>query len=208
MTSKEQHETDDDFDDLVYRTTPGAPTFINNENDRTSYKNFKSKSKQSNRIITKIPEPPTRTSSYLSRSKGSTTRIGTGIGTGGTSSTTAKKIPPKIVVKFFIHEEASSIQELQKPNIDHISCHVTIEGTIHAQIISSDAIKNPPFAIRLCDPDYPEDNYQFDTNFMTYYGSGEFNTLNIPKAVLGQIKVASYQRSVTKKFMPVLVQSK
>lgn len=174
MTSEQK----DDFDDLVYRTTPGAPTVSNDENDRTT--------ENSNHH-----QPPTRTSSYLSRSKGN-----------------AAKIPPKIVVKFFIHEEVSSVQELQKPNIDHISCHVNLEGTIHAQIISSDAIKNPPFAIRLCDPDYPEDNYQFDTNFVTYYGSGEFNTISIPKAVLGQIKVASYQRSVTKKFMPVLVQSK
>jgi hypothetical protein len=81
---------------------------------------------------------------------------------------------------------------------------------IHAQILSSDAQQNPPFAIRLSDPDYPEDNYQLNlnTNFMTFYGSGEFNTLTIPKAVLGQIQVASYQRSVTKKFMPILVQSK
>ena len=176
MTSNLTDDDDDAFDDLVYRTTPGAPTAVDN---------------------TAIDKPnralQSRTSSYLSRSKGSTAKV---------------KIPPKIVVKFFIHEEVSSIQELQKPNIDQISCHVNLEGTIHAQIISSDAIKNPPFAIRLCDPDYPEDNYQFDTNFMTYYGSGEFNTLNIPKAILGQIKIATYQRTVTKKFMPVLVQSK
>ncbi len=118
-----------------------------------------------------------------------------------------KKMPPKTILKFFIHEEVSSVQEM-KNNIDDISCHVHLEGTIHCQIISSETGSNPPVALRLSDPDYPEDNYQFDTNFMTYYGSGEFNTLSIPKAVMGQVKVATYQRTVTKKFMPLLVQSK
>ena len=166
MTTK-SNDTDDDFDALIYRSTPGSPS-----------------SKQSH-IVNKSP-------SFLSRSRG---------------SALSSKIPPKIVLKFFIHEEVSSIQETRN-DLDSISSHVNIDGVIHSQIISSDAEKNPPFALRLSDPDYPEGNYQFDTNFMTYYGSGEYNTMSIPKAVLGKVKVASYQRTVTKKFMPVLVQSK
>ena len=96
-----------------------------------------------------------------------------------------------------------------KQNIDDISCHVNLEGTVHAQITSSEAGKNPPFALRLFDPDFPENNYQFDSNVISYHGSREYNTVkSIPKALLGQIKIASYQRTVTKKFMPILVQTK
>lgn len=120
----------------------------------------------------------------------------------------SNKTLPKMVVKFFIHEEVSSVQEM-KQNIDDISCHVNLEGTVHAQITSSEAGKNPPFALRLFDPDYPENNYQFDSNVISYHGSREYNTVkSIPKALLGQIKIASYQRTVTKKFMPILVQTK
>lgn len=179
----------DEFDALVYRSTPGAPTVkVTDDADKINGDDWLKKNKSRGRHA-----PPTTAmpSSYLAR-KGNNT-----------------KLPPKLVIKFFIHEEVSSIQEMKSNNIDHISCHVNLEGSIYAQIISSsNATNNPPFAVRLSDPDYPEDNYQFETNFMNYYGSGEFNTLTIPKAVLGRIKVASYQRSVTKKFMPVLVQSK
>lgn len=181
---------DDDFDALVYRTTPGAPTLTNNEKSNNKENQHISPTKSDSHASP--IDMNTKTVSYLSRSKG---------------STLSTKIPPKIVIKFFIHEEVSSIQEA-KNNLDNISSHVNMDGVIHTQIISSDAVKNPPFALRVTDPDYPEDNYQFDTNFMTYYGSGEFNTMSIPKAVLGKVKVASYQRSVTKKFMPILVQSK
>lgn len=190
--SDSNNETDD-FDALIYRSTPGAPTTTDrkpsprNDNHHESNKENQQHSKPTATLMNNL-----RTPSYLSRSKG---------------SSLSSKIPPKMVLKFFIHEEVSSIQET-KNNLDSISSHVDIDGMIHTQIISSDAVKNPPFALRLSDPDYPEDNYQFDTNFMTYYGSGEYNTLSIPKAVLGKVKVASYQRSVTKKFMPVLVQSK
>ena len=200
---KPTSDDNDDFDALIYRKSrPNSDASTHNNDDGKSIKsnsnrsNTSTNSKNSKSNSNKNDTYPNslRTPSYLSRTRG---------------SNISAKIPPKIVVKFFTHEEVSSIQETKSTDgIDNISCHVGLEGTIHAQIISSDAVKNPPFALRLSDPDYPEDNYQFDTNFMTYYGSGEFNTLSIPKAVLGQIKVASYQRSVTKKFMPVLVQSK
>ncbi len=202
------NEVEDDFDALIYRSTPGAPSTRkqHRQNNIDNIENLQSKSSSlshksssssslSPRTSPKSSSPSiviNKTPSYLSRSKG---------------STLSQKIPPKIVLKFFIHEEVSSTQEMRN-NLDDITSHVNIEGAIHTQIISSDAVKNPPFALRLSDPDYPEDNYEFDTNFMTYYGSGEYNTLSIPKAVMGKVKVASYQRTVTKKFMPVLVQSK
>ena len=154
----------DDFDALVYRSTPGAPDSKQKQRspkDKNSI-NYNKENKFS--IDNKTP-------SFLSRSKG---------------SSLSTKIPPKIVLKFFIYEEVSSIQETRSNHsLDNISSHVNIDGCIHTQIISSDALKNPPFALRLADPDYPEENYQFDTNFMTFYGSGEYNTMSIPKAVLG-----------------------
>jgi hypothetical protein len=79
---------------------------------------------------------------------------------------------------------------------------------------NSNKINHPPFSIRIIDPDYPDDtNFQFDKNFMTLYGASgdgaaQWNTLTVPRAVREQFKVASYHRSVTKKFMPILVQTK
>ena len=77
-----------------------------------------------------------------------------------------------------------------------------------AQVFSQSA-QNPPFSIRIIDPDYPEDtNFQFESNHTIVYGPSEYNTLALPKAIKGKFKLASYHRSVTKKFMPILVQSK
>lgn len=207
----QSNESEDAFDALVYRGTPGAPTI--------STRNVNSNNSNSNSVLAQDKEKDNETyndgndGNERTKGKGSYgySNLVTPIKIMTPTFTSATKLPPKIVIKFFIHEDVSSIQEM-KNDVDNISCHVTIDGTVHAQILSSDAKKNPPFALRLSDPDYPQENYQFDTNtsknFMTFYGSAEFNTLTIPKAMLGQIKVATYQRSVTKKFMPVLVQSK
>ena len=93
----------DEFDALVYRSTPGAPTVkVTDDADKINGDDWLKKNKSRGRHA-----PPTTAmpSSYLAR-KGNNT-----------------KLPPKLVIKFFIHEEVSSIQEMKSNNIDHISCH-------------------------------------------------------------------------------------
>ena len=59
------------------------------------------------------------------------------------------------------------------------------------------------------DPDYLEDtNVHFNETYITVYGPAEFNTLTVPKPIKDNFQLATYSRSVTKKFMPLLVQSR
>lgn len=131
-----------------------------------------------------------------------------------TTPGTKKRAPPqkrtsRLNVKLFIHEEVASTQD-KKNTLDEVSSHVLLDGIVEASV-STYHPQNIPFSLRIQDPDYPDDSqarFQFDTNYVTLYGTSEFNTLSVPKDVKGKVKVASYHRSVTKKFMPILVQSK
>jgi hypothetical protein len=131
-----------------------------------------------------------------------------------TTPGTKKKAPPqkrtsRLNVKLFIHEEVSSTQD-KKNALDEVSSHVLLDGIVEASV-STFHPQNIPFSLRIQDPDYPDDSqarFQFDTNYVTLYGTSEFNTLSVPKDVKGKVKVASYHRSVTKNFMPILMQSK
>ena len=131
-----------------------------------------------------------------------------------TTPVTKKRAPPqkrtsRLNVKLFIHEEVASTQD-KKNALDEVSSHVLLDGIVEASV-STYHPQNIPFSLRIQDPDYPDDSqarFQFDTNYVTLYGTSEFNTLSVPKDVKGKVKVASYHRSVTKKFMPILMQSK
>ena len=120
--------------------------------------------------------------------------------------------PPRVIVKLYIHEEVSSTQD-KSESIDEICSHVLLDGKVEASITTHHPL-NPPFSVRISDPDYPEESqnvFQFASNLMTFYGPSEFNTLCVPKAMTqnyNKVKLATYHRSVTKKFMPILAQVK
>lgn len=115
---------------------------------------------------------------------------------------------PSLNVKIYVHEEVASTQD-KKNAMDEVSSHVLLDGSIKAQVSCHTHNIIPPFSMRIIDPDYPDDtNFNFDSNLFTLYGPSEYNTLAFPRATADYVKIASYHRSVTKKFMPVLVQTK
>lgn len=122
---------------------------------------------------------------------------------------TRRKKAPRVNVKIFIHEEVAATQD-KGSSLDDVSSHVMLDGTVGA-IVSSLHPQNPPFSIRVLDPDYPEEsqnNIQFNQTYISFHGPLEYNTISVPKAIREVINVASYHRSVTKQIMPVLVQSR
>jgi hypothetical protein len=120
-----------------------------------------------------------------------------------------RKKAPRVNVKIFIHEEVAATQD-KRSSLDDVSSHVMLDGTVDA-IVSSLHPQNPPFSIRVLDPDYPEEsqnNIQFNKKMLSFHGPLEYNTISVPKAIREVFNVASYHRSVTKQIMPVLVQSR
>lgn len=120
-----------------------------------------------------------------------------------------RKKAPRVNVKIFIHEEVAATQD-KKPSIDDVVSHVLLDGRVDV-IVSSLHPQNPPFSIRILDPDEPEDlqsSIQFNQSFLNFHGPQEYNTLSLPKSIRDKCNIATYHRSLTKKFMPILVQSK
>lgn len=117
-------------------------------------------------------------------------------------------LKPKVTVKIIVHEEVSSTQEREN-EMEEIISHVHLDGTVNAQVSTPALSNNPPFSIQISDPDHVEDSgLRFDTKFMTFYGDGEFNTVSVPKSVRNPFKIASYNRSCTRRSMPILATSK
>lgn len=144
--------------------------------------------------------------------RGSPTDFDKMIKTSPNSSRTSKKsfsrpIEPKLTVHVYISEEASSIQE-RRNKFNEVESHVIMDGSIFAQVSSVGAPSNPPFCIRLTDPDmYEDDTYQYDLKYITLYGDHELNVVTVPRGLKERFKIASYHRSITKKYMPVEIDS-
>lgn len=113
---------------------------------------------------------------------------------------------PKFIVQIYIHEEVSSTQE-RKGDIDDITSHVFIEGTIHIQIQPPNEVQNQTILLEIFDQ-LNKDNTCFRLNKKVVKKEGGKFFVSIPKSTVGQILVASYISSFNKKGMPILIQSK
>mmetsp|Transcript_37629 Transcript_37629/g.44862 ORF Transcript_37629/g.44862 Transcript_37629/m.44862 type:complete len:350 (+) Transcript_37629:95-1144(+) len=205
--------SEDIFDSIMFRDTPGAPMSYD-EDDAFSVllspenKTTPTRQKSKSPLIKRINSQRSH-----STKKGTLPQIDeSGFITSRSDSSALSALPPKVVVSLVIHEEATSQQE-KKNDLDDIVSHVKIEGTAHAQLVSSNAGENPPFQLKVFDPDYPaDDKFVLNKNFIieeeqALDGSG-IKRLVVPKKVIGQIQLASWERTVVKRFMPVLLQSK
>jgi hypothetical protein len=120
-----------------------------------------------------------------------------------------QKKAPRLNVKLFVHEEVASTQD-KFSSLNNASSHVMLDGKVDA-VVTSLHPQNPVFSIRILDSDYPEESQtgiQFNTSFLSFRGPLEYNSMSVPKSVRDKFNVASYHRSVTRKIMPVLVQSR
>jgi len=122
-------------------------------------------------------------------------------------------LPPRITVTFNIEEEVSSNAHLSNENEG--SSDVQIEGTVMAQVVSSDALKNIPFFLLLSAEDQnaveflPNDSYArkiLDAN--AEKSIADINIVNIPKETLEFVNVGKYRISQSMEHMPLLLEQK
>jgi len=211
---KTSEKAEDTFEAIMFRDTPGAPLSYD-EDDAFSVmlspnnKTTPSPQQTKSHLTKRINSPMSRSV----KKGGMLPQIDeSGFSTSRSNSSAFPVLPPKVVVSLVIHEEATSQQE-KKSDLDDISSHVKIEGTAHAQLVSSNAGENPPLQLKVYDPDYPDDDkFILNKNFVieeeTDLDGIGIKTLVVPKKVIGQIQIALWERTVVKRFMPVLLQSK
>mmetsp|Transcript_935 Transcript_935/g.1998 ORF Transcript_935/g.1998 Transcript_935/m.1998 type:complete len:319 (-) Transcript_935:395-1351(-) len=122
-------------------------------------------------------------------------------------------LPPRLMVKFQIHEEVSSVSHISNDTDGSLS--VQIEGTLLAQVVSSDALKNIPFF--LVSSATNETSIDFTPNDTYTKVPGEpngekpkvdANIVTIPKEILGFVKVGTYRISQSMEHMPLLLEQK
>jgi hypothetical protein len=116
-------------------------------------------------------------------------------------------LPPKLLVKLTLHEEVSSVAKTG-PNNEG-SSEVSVEGIIYAQVQSSDAKKNAPFA--LVTPAFHGGNLHVRSNTMFATGSGgktALQTVKVPKHEIGKVAVAYYSLTEEVRHMPILLERK
>jgi hypothetical protein len=123
------------------------------------------------------------------------------------ASTSNVPLPPKLLVKLTLHEEVSSVAKTG-PNNEG-SSEVSVEGIIYAQVQSSDAKKNVPFA--LVTPAFHGGNLHVRSNTMFATGSGSkatLQTVKVPKHEIGKVAVAYYSLTEEVRHMPILLERK
>jgi hypothetical protein len=113
-------------------------------------------------------------------------------------------IPPRLVVKLMVHEEVSSVAK-QGPEIQGAS-EASIEGSVYAQVLCSDAMKNAPFLIHV-----PVSSGTFSlrphAQFSEANPEGDV-VARIPKSEIGFVHIANYTLTDTVEHMPILLERK
>lgn len=128
-------------------------------------------------------------------------------------SSASSALPPRIMIKFKIQEEVSSIAHLSDENEG--SSDVQIEGTVLAQVVSSDALKNIPFFL-LSSTDSQKavefmPNHTYAKKFLdanAIKSRADINIVNIPKETFGFVNIGNYRISQSMEHMPLLLEQK
>lgn len=118
-------------------------------------------------------------------------------------------LPPKLKVNFKVHEEISSVAKVDSELEG--SSEVTVQGTVMAQVMSSDAIKNAPFIFMgsVKARDEPVDIIPNETYTKTYETRGDTKTVNvirIPKTAVEYVPIGRYAFTETIEHMPLLLE--
>lgn len=122
-------------------------------------------------------------------------------------------IPPKLLVKFNIHEEVNSVANVGVENEG--SSEVNVEGKLYCQIQSSDALKNSPFALVATTLQGGRVQFRPNDDFVKEPSSAlqsipahSVHIVNIPKLEIGSVHLGSYVFAENVRHMPVLVERK
>ncbi|KAG7359801.1 adaptor complex medium subunit family protein [Nitzschia inconspicua] len=149
------------------------------------------------------------TTSPLPTTGSSTIAAADALSTVSDASSLPALVPPKMLVKFKVHEEVSSMMSLTEG-----TSHVYFHGTIQAQVVSSDALKNAPFTLQSSAGD-GSNNIEFTGNKLYTKTSlskeGDkrmVHVVKIPKEIVGFVTVGTYTSSCKIEHMPLLLEQK
>lgn len=129
------------------------------------------------------------------------------------STLKVQALPPKVMVRFSIHEEVSSVAKF---GVEYEgSSEVHVEGKVHGQIQSSDALKNVPFALvsstlqggRLQFRPYDECLKESSTSLQSLQAQS-IHIVSIPKMEIGSVPVGTYLLTEQIRHMPLLLERK
>eukprot|EP00934_Nitzschia_sp_Nitz4_P009287 Nitzschia sp. Nitz4//scaffold56_size114212//41724//42805//NITZ4_003943-RA/size114212-processed-gene-0.61-mRNA-1//-1//CDS//3329554685//9277//frame0 len=123
------------------------------------------------------------------------------------ASKASNAIPPRMDVKFKVHEEVSSHAVLGKEG----SSEVYVEGTVLALVASSDALKNSPF-ILVSTHKYDKLPFIPNPTYAKSYDAAEsdsqINVVKIPKNISGFVKIGQYKHNQSVDHLPMLLEKK
>mmetsp|Transcript_17075 Transcript_17075/g.39005 ORF Transcript_17075/g.39005 Transcript_17075/m.39005 type:complete len:338 (+) Transcript_17075:97-1110(+) len=126
---------------------------------------------------------------------------------------TSSALPPRIMVKLQLEEEVSSIAHLSDRNQG--SSEVQIMGTVMAQVVSSDAMKNIPFFLVSSNDSHKALDFISNNTYAKKFHDPDdekngitTNVVNVPKEVLGFVTVGKYRLSQSMEHMPLLLEQK
>lgn len=126
------------------------------------------------------------------------------------ASRASNALPPRLEVKFKIHEEISSIAAIGTQSEG--SSDVTVEGTVLAQVTSSDALKNSPFILVASSSSGAKVGFSPNDTFAKSYASkGEatqVNVISVPKSAVGFVTAGRYKFGERVNHMPMLLERK
>ena len=114
-------------------------------------------------------------------------------------------LPPRLNINFKVHEEVSSVARLDSEREG--SSDVTVQGTVLAQIVSSDAIKNSPFIFQGSINSGAVDIIPNETFTKTYETRGDHkkvNVIRIPKSTVDYVPIGRYAFTETIDHMPLV----
>jgi hypothetical protein len=114
-------------------------------------------------------------------------------------------LPPKLIVKLTKYEEVSSVAKTG-PDAEG-SSHVSIEGSVYAQVQCSDALKNAPFSIISVSSQAFKAGVRPNPKY-TVLSEGDIPVITIPKQEIGFVPVMFYSLNDVVQHMPILLERK
>lgn len=126
---------------------------------------------------------------------------------------TSTALPPRVLVKFQLQEEVSSVAH-SSDEIEGCS-DVQIEGTVLAQVVSSDALKNVPFFLISSTDNQKAVEFLPNKKYAKKLLDGNdaksrsnISIVDIPKETLGFVNVGNYRISQSLDHMPLMLEQK
>mmetsp|Transcript_697 Transcript_697/g.970 ORF Transcript_697/g.970 Transcript_697/m.970 type:complete len:357 (-) Transcript_697:115-1185(-) len=124
------------------------------------------------------------------------------------SSARSMPLPPKLSIRFIIHEEVSSMALLDAENEG--ASEVCSEGTLQVQVRSSDANKNVPFVLIPAALSGSKIDFKANDEFTRKPKKIglPFHVVDVPKPIMTPVSIGTYSLTEQVRHMPLLLERK